>query len=38
MNEKEERKILIGEIERLIKTASLRDVRVLYWYLLSPEN
>lgn len=38
MNEKEERKILIEEIERLIKTASLRDVRVLYWYLLSPEN
>lgn len=38
MNEKEERKILIEEIERLIKTANLRDVRVLYWYLLSPEN
>ena len=29
MNEREERKILIEEIERLIKTASLSDVRFI---------
>lgn len=35
MNEKEERKILIEEIERLIKTASFGDVQVVYRYLIS---
>ena len=34
MNEKEERKILIEEIERLIKTASLSDVRFVFYYML----
>ena len=35
MNEKEERKILIEEIERLIKTESLSDVRFVFYYMLS---
>lgn len=35
MGENEERKILIEEIERLIKTASLSDVRFVFYYMLA---
>lgn len=35
MGENEERKVLIKEIERLIKSASLSDLRFIFYFMLA---
>lgn len=38
MKTNKDRNFLIGEINRLLGTAKLRDIQVLYWYLIAPEQ